>query len=78
MVRAWQPLEASVLRYGNRYKMRAVRSKGVFGAKKGVFSAVRKKVKMSNRTTGRPLATGSGKTAVKASFTPHWQGDKAK
>jgi hypothetical protein len=51
---------------------------GRFRGKKGVFSEVRKKVKMSNRTTSRPLATGSGKTAVKASFTPHWQGDKAK
>lgn len=51
---------------------------GRFRGKKGVFSAVQKKVKMSNRTTGRPLAKGSGKTAVKASFTPHWQGDKAK
>jgi hypothetical protein len=43
-----------------------------------VFSAVREKAKMSNRTTSRPFATGSGKTAVKASFTPHWQEDKAK
>lgn len=60
-----------------RHKMRAVRSKGVFGAKRGVFGGP-KKVKMSNRTTSRPFATGSGKTAVKASFTPHWQGDKAK
>ena len=51
---------------------------GRFRGKKGVFSEVREKVKMSNRTTNRPFATGSGKTAVKASFTPHWQGDKAK
>lgn len=47
------------------------------GKKRGVFGGP-EKVKMSNRTTGRPLTTGSGKTAVKASFTPHWQGDKAK
>lgn len=52
--------------------------RGRFRGKKGVFSAVQKKVKMSNQTTGRPLATGSGKTTVKASFTPHWQGNKAK